>query len=115
MQGYQERLEGLAEVASAGLGATVKVLDEWNASAYGPGLRLLETGTHYIDVYPMIFNWRLSQLPKGERVPDRYWCYRGTGTLTLLRIVAVVREWRGDQATEPYGWVKNGQTGETRE
>lgn len=80
------------------------------------GYRLGETETHYLDAMKMIFNWRLCMTPKDCPLTiDRSWCYRGTGSLTLLAIHAAVRLWALDGGDEPIGWIKNVNTGEHRE
>jgi hypothetical protein len=46
---------------------------------------------------------------------DRHWCFAGTSFTTLLRAVQAAAEWDGGDDTDPFGWNKNGQTGEWRE
>lgn len=70
----------------------------------GGGLRLKETDTHYVDVLPMIYNWRIVTTPKGhERGYDRGWCYDGreAGPAILAAMA-----WNPDTQEEPQGWIK---------
>ena len=79
------------------------------------GFRVKETPDHWIDVQRMLFNWRVSRTPKScPMTYDRNYCYFGTGLETLLRAVAAAAEWDGADDTDPAGWDKNIQTGETR-
>lgn len=75
-----------------------------------------DTGTHYIDVMVMAFNYRITLTPIAmPYVHDEYWCYAGRTQADLLRTVAAAYAWNGDPNTEPDGWNKNGQTKEWRE
>lgn len=54
--------------------------------------RVKETGTHWVDVLPMIYNWRIGRVPKSMPLTyDRAWCYRGTGPATFT--AAVLAAW----------------------
>ncbi len=78
--------------------------------------RVKETATHYIDVVPMIYNWRLCRTPKDRPMTyDRGWCYRGTGLSTFLKAIGEAMAWDGADDTEPAGWIKNALTGEHRD
>lgn len=84
------------------------------------GLRVKETETHFIDVIPMLFAWRLHTIRKDDGSlawSERFWCYSGReqGVFSLHRAVAAALAWDGSDETEPEGWNKNGQTGEWRE
>ena len=69
--------------------------------------RVKETATHYIDVMPMIYNWRLVTTPKAcELVIDRGWCYQGTGPETFTAVVLAAWAWDGSDETEPAGYFK---------
>jgi hypothetical protein len=71
------------------------------------GYRVKETGTHYIDVLEMFFNWRVVTTPKScELVWDRGWCYQGTGLAGFLPAVLAALAWDGDGSTEPPGYFK---------
>lgn len=99
-------IEGMsiAEILSAVFGEPVTLVDG--------GLRVKDTGTHWVDVMRMIFNWRVTRTPKdGPGVADRAWCYYGTGTEALLRAVMAARDWDGGDGTEPEGWDKDAMTG----
>ena len=68
------------------------------------GVRLKETETHFIDVIPMIYNWRIVTTPKNfPKVYDRGWCYAGRDkTPAVLAALA----WDPDTEEEPMGWIK---------
>lgn len=69
--------------------------------------RVKETATHWIDVVPMIFNWRIATTSKScPLVYDRGWCYRGTGPDTFVAAVLAAWAWDGDDETEPAGYFK---------
>lgn len=89
-----------------------------SVTAHEYGLRVKETETHFIDVIPMLVNWRLHTIRKDGGPlawSDRFWCYAGRGQVSLHRAVAAALAWDGSDETEPEGWSKNGQTGEWRE
>lgn len=87
-------------------GAPVTPLDDDAA-----GFRIKETPTHYIDVVPMIYNWRVIRVPKAcPLTVDGAWCYYGTQINSLLRAVAAAVAWDG--TGNPAGWDKNATTGE---
>lgn len=95
----------IAEILTAAFGEPVTLIDG--------GLRVKDTGTAYVDVMRMIFNWRVARTPKDHpESVDRAWCYYGTGTETLLRAVAAARDWDGGDDTAPRGWDKNAKTGQ---
>lgn len=92
-------------------------LPEIQPVPHAPGFRVAETDTHWIDVVPQIFNWRLQTVRKSDGEfgwAERFWCYEGKGLNTLQRAVAAARVWDGADNTEPQGWSKNGQTQEWR-
>jgi hypothetical protein len=72
-----------------------------------------DDGRHYIDVMPMLFNYRVVTTPVVAPwlLPARHWCYAGKGHGALLRAMAAAMAWSGADGTEPLGWNKNGQTG----
>lgn len=74
-----------------------------------------EAGTHYIDVFCMIFNYRIATTPiQMPYLIDRHWCYAGKSSDVFVRCVLAALAWDGAEGTEPVGWNKNGQTGEWR-
>jgi hypothetical protein len=81
------------------------------------GFRVKETGTHYIDVLRMLYNWRITITPKEGSASFRLrsWCYAGTDVYAFTAAVVAVVMWDGAADTEPVGWNKNVQTGEWRE
>jgi hypothetical protein len=73
---------------------------------YG-GWRVKETGAHWIDVMPMIYNWRIVTTPKScPLVYDRGWCYQGTGPAAFTAAVLAAWAWDGSDETEPPGYLK---------
>lgn len=75
----------------------------WEPTEDG-GYRVKETGTHYVDVCPMIYNWRICLTPKID--PDTYdrgYCYNGRDPVSAL---LAAMEWDPDTEPEPKGWVK---------
>ena len=57
------------------------------------GWRVKETDTHWIDVIPMIYNWRVTTTPKScPMVYDRGWCYQGTGPAAFAAAVPALVE-----------------------
>ena len=77
------------------------------------GFRVGETRTHYIDVIPMIYNWRVCRTPKDMPLTyDRAWCFYGTGPQSFAAAVLGARAWDGADDTSPAGWDKNAMTGE---
>lgn len=101
-----------------GAGEIAGVLSDITGAEVTPvdgGFRVKETGTHWVDVLRMIYNWRVARTPKDLPFTyDRHWCFAGNGWVTLLRAVSAAAEWDGGDGTEPEGWNKNGQTGEWR-
>lgn len=95
-------LAGLAE------GYGIQLLDE-----EGAGFRVGETETHYIDVVPMIWNWRVCRTPKASPLTyDRAWCFYGTGVASFTAAALGAKAWDGGDDTSPPGWDKNAVTGE---
>jgi hypothetical protein len=79
----------------------------------GGGFRVKETETHWVDVVPMIYNWRLARTPKDSPLTyDRGWCYYGTGTASFTAAVLAAMAWDGADDSSPDGWDKNAFTGE---
>lgn len=73
---------------------------------YG-GWRVKETATHYVEVIPMIYNWRIVRTPKASPLTyDRGWCYEGTGPETFSAVVLAAWAWDGGDDTEPAGYFK---------
>lgn len=83
---------------------------------HGYGFRVKETDTHFIDLVPMLFNWRVHTVRKDDPLSwgERFWCYEGRDLVTFQRAVAAALAWDGADHTEPEGWNKNGQTQEWR-
>jgi hypothetical protein len=71
------------------------------------GYRIKTTGTHYIDVMQMIFNWRITATPKDRPwMYDRGWCYQGTGITGFIPAALAAIAWDGSDDTEPPGYFK---------
>lgn len=108
------------EVTSAFMGVReiagmLSVLAGTEVTLVDGGFRVKETGTHWVEVHRMIYNWRVTRTPKSDPwMHDRHWCFAGTSFTTLLRAVLAVAEWDAGDSTDPEGWNKNGQTGEWR-
>lgn len=69
------------------------------------GYRVLETATHYIDVVPLVFGWRVHTIRKdAPSWGERWWRYE-----FLDDAVEAVLSWEGTDHTEPAGWVESGQ------
>lgn len=95
----------IAEILSAVFGEPVTLIDG--------GLRVKDTGTHYVDVLRVIYNWRVARTPKDHpETIDRAWCYFGAGTEVLLRAVAAARDWDDGDDSAPQGWDKDAKTGQ---
>lgn len=81
------------------------------------GYRVKETETYYVEVTPMLVNWRLHTIRKDGGPlawSDRFWCYAGRSQQSFVTAVAAAVAWDGSDETEPEGWNKNGQTQEWR-
>lgn len=75
------------------------------------GYRIKETGTHFIEVMRMIYNWRVVTVPKrNENLIDRAWCYQGTGLDGFLPAALAAIAWDGSDDTEPPGYFKRAGT-----
>lgn len=69
--------------------------------------RILETDENYIEIIPMLVNFRVVETPR-ERLYEhgRFWCYPAGGPLHFAIVVLNVLEWGGDPNSEPTGWAK---------
>lgn len=66
--------------------------------------RVKETTTHYVDIVPMLFNWRIVTTPKGQKdTYDRGWCYQGRDSVSAL---LAAMAWDPEVEEEPQGWIK---------
>lgn len=81
------------------------------------GYRVGQTPTHYVDVYRMLFNWRVALVPIAHPMTvDQAWCFVGTDQFTMLKALVAARLMTGNSGLpEPPGWNKNVMTGEWRE
>ena len=77
-----------------------------------PGIRIKELENHYVDVIPMIFNWRVVRRLKDIDIYDRAWCFYGTTTASFVAACLGAYAWDGTDDTAPAGWDKNVMTGE---
>jgi len=79
----------------------------------GGGFRVKETETHWIDIVPMIFSWRMVTVPKNDPLTrERSWCYFGREAQNFIAAVLAAQAWDGTDGTRPEGWDKDLQTGE---
>lgn len=71
------------------------------------GFRLQETDEYVVEVWVMLFNWRLVVMPPNQQqVVSHGYCYFGRDLGTLARAVAAGLEWRDPMNTEPAGYDK---------
>lgn len=71
------------------------------------GYRVKTTAAHHIDLYRMIYNWRIVTVPVGAPMfIDRGWCYQGTGLNGFLPAALAAIAWDGSDTTEPAGYFK---------
>jgi hypothetical protein len=70
-------------------------------------IRVRETATHFIDICPMLYTWRIVTTPKrAPGVWDRGWCYERAGLAGFLAVLIAAHAWDGSDDTEPKGFVK---------
>ena len=66
------------------------------------GWKVLETDTHTIEIWPMLYNDRIVTVPHDSPMTvDRYWCYDKGGAAHLAAAA-----WDGSPDSEPVGWKK---------
>lgn len=71
------------------------------------GFRLQETETFTVEVWRMLFNWRLVVLPRHQQIETTHgYCYFGTGLESLARAVAAGLQWADPMNTAPEGFDK---------
>ncbi|WP_133962406.1 hypothetical protein [Rathayibacter sp. PhB151] len=71
------------------------------------GFRLQETETFTVEVWKMLFNWRLVVMPPHQQVETTHgYCYFGTGLESLARAVAAGLQWADPMNTAPEGFDK---------
>lgn len=75
------------------------------------GYRIKDTGTAYIDVMWMAFNWRVVRSYKDGSGYDRGYCYFGNDVVAMLRAIDAALDWDGADNTDPPNWDKNVMTG----
>lgn len=76
-------------------------------------LRVKEAGDHYIDLYRMLYNWRLVCASVNDPgFFDRGWCYMGADSFKVA--LEEARKWPSDESWRyiPERWYKDVQTGE---
>ncbi|PPG15022.1 hypothetical protein [Rathayibacter rathayi] len=71
------------------------------------GFRVQATEEYVVEVWKMLFNWRLVVMPPGQQVEvtDGF-CYFGTGLESLARAVAAGLRWTDPMTTRPEGFDK---------
>lgn len=101
-----ERFQGaLDDFVFPGVGA-VKLEALWLEDRIY-GYRVKTTTTHHIDLYRMIFNWRIVTVPvDAPDFVDRSWYYQGTGLAGFLPAALAAVAWDGSDDTEPPGYFK---------
>jgi hypothetical protein len=71
------------------------------------GYRLQETETFTVEVWKMLFNWRLVVMPPHQQVETTHgYCYFGTNLESLARAVAAGLQWTDPMNTAPVGFDK---------
>ena len=71
------------------------------------GFRLQETDEYVVEVWAMLFNWRLVVMPPNQQlVVTHGYCYFGRGLDSLTRAVAAGLDWADPLRTEPPGYDK---------
>jgi hypothetical protein len=78
------------------------------------GFRVRETDTGWVDVLPMLVNWRVTRTRKDNPGGwDRGYCYFGRDVIALHRAINGALNWNPDDPGDhPPGWDKNAITGE---
>lgn len=71
------------------------------------GYRLQETDEYVVEVWPMLFNWRLIvMLPNQNTTVEHGYCYFGRGLESLARATAAGLTWADPLNTLPDGFDK---------
>jgi hypothetical protein len=80
--------------------------------------RVKENAIYYLEVIPMLLEWRLHTVRKSDgplACTQRYWDYAGKGRASFVRAILAAHAWDGAGGSEPQGWNWNGQTREWKE
>lgn len=73
---------------------------EWNETR--EAYTVAETATHWVDIVPMLFTYRVVLTPKSSPMTyDVGWCYE-----TFLAAAAAVAVWDRETEPEPIGYIK---------
>ena len=79
--------------------------EEAGVTQIANGFRIRQTDEYVIEVWAMIFNWRLVVMkPNQELFVDRGFCYFGRGLDSLARAVAAGELWTDPYGTDPIGY-----------
>lgn len=71
------------------------------------GFRIRQTDEYVIEVWAMIFNWRLVVMPPNQELfVDRGFCYFGRGLDSLAKAVVAGLAWEDPYGTDPEGYDK---------
>jgi hypothetical protein len=71
------------------------------------GFRIRQTEEYVIEVWAMLFNWRLVVMRPNQQVNvDRGFCYFGRGLEALSLAVVAGLEWEDPYGTDPKGYGK---------
>jgi len=71
------------------------------------GFKVKETEEYVIEVWKMLFNWRLMVLEPNQKDSAAHgYCYFGTGADALLRAIAAGQQWEDPYNSDPIGYDK---------
>ncbi len=71
------------------------------------GFRLQETEEYVVEVWAMLFNWRLIVMPPNQEIVVTHgYCYFGRDLTTLTRAIAAGVQWEDPLNTDPLGFDK---------
>lgn len=71
------------------------------------GFRLRETDEYVIEVWGMLYNWRLVVMRANQDLfVEHGYCYFGRGLTSLARAIAAAAEWDDPLHTDPPGYDK---------
>jgi hypothetical protein len=71
------------------------------------GFRLQETEEYTVEVWKMLYNWRLVVMPPRQQIETTHgYCYFGTDLEALARAVAAGLTWADPLRTPPSGFDK---------
>lgn len=102
MQRFAEHLDELEEGVRAGAGISGERIVR-----ISNGFRLQETEEFTVEVWKMLYNWRLVVMPPRQQIETTHgYCYFGTDLTALARAVGAGLEWTDPLRTAPAGFDK---------